>query len=68
MNTTYLDSRRVVVSITMRLGDDCAEFNFPKSGPSEATLRSIVACMVDGYQMTEHRTVPLYEETDEERP
>lgn len=62
MSTIYRDPRRAVVSVTMRRGDDCAEFNFQKSGPSESTLRSIVACMLDGYRMTGHRTVPLHDE------
>jgi hypothetical protein len=61
MNSTFTDPRKVVVGVTMRNGDEVACFAFPSGDPSHDTLRSILAALIDGFQLDSYQEIPLHE-------
>jgi len=61
MNTTLIDPRKAVVGVTMRNGDEVACFAFPSGDPSHNTLRSILASLIDGFQLDSYQEIPIHE-------
>jgi hypothetical protein len=60
MNTTYSDPRRAVVAITMRKGTLTSTWTFRNGNPEPETLAAIVSAMVEGYELSDFKTVPLH--------